>query len=634
MKRKTKISIAVLWLGLATLLLTLSLHAQLNVTVSDGKGNVWAGPVPQIAAATQPATSPSTQPVAVITPPATQPTTSPSTQLVVPAAGIMAEDPGFAGKTNVDVAGMVTAFGLTRDSNKYIVETAAQYAAASFVSANPATPGHLSTDYPTLSAAKAAIVAGGKRDIINIRFGETYTSAWDSTLNDLGGSSANPIILAAVGAAGPIDYSLHQPAKIITNGIGFNGKSATNYLAILGGIQIRPVTPGQGVGFNLVAPAGFQDGMILLSDPDIQGFQTGINLQASDPYPISNVLIYRGVVAHNYSGKPGGIYCYAVYPKTIYKTIFDQNGYDPTASPHDDPVGMAHDFYDGAITSRTFTDEPGSRFLGCWFLRASADGLEGNIGGWISQCLFGGDPLGGYGGRYRAQLWDCVVDGFANSNDASGRAYLTLAPPAAGQNNERGIGIGEDCSPTAVLDTLTIINKGIPGVSGQHNTGGAWVASVTDQGKSAQGFPQLANPQLGNTIVKDLVVYQWPIWSSDGLSDALATATLSIASPLPVLTYQGINYLYAVSGIANVIGTTPNYVDPTRCVLKWAQFHGFAGLETANGTTGFLGALDANHQYNYNPIFDPDVIENWIQQGFVVMGRPNDPRAALELLPN
>jgi hypothetical protein len=572
---------------------------QSNVT--DSNGNVVATATTRFTAGT---TQSAPAPIVVV-PPTTQLTPGES-----PGAKSLPVMPGQTYASDDWLA------SFPKDGNGFVDLTSYIPANACIISL-PATPGHLASDYGDFTSAQNAAVANGSICIL-FRDGGVYSaSVVDNNVCGATGRAAHPFIISRIGPKGFLDHSLPRP--VLLNGIGIAGApSATHawgapiHYVILDGLdfyadQRDPSSPTYNKGntsqtgcITMVDQSwGAASDHILIEDCRGRFFQKMIDIESAQAYAMNTVIVRRCVCAFNY-GVFFGCYDYHVHDLLVVDSLFDNNGWNATAAPKNDPQGREHDWYT-AINPAAETTDPQHRYVNDLFARADSEGLEGDAGGLCDSCLFLANPIAGYLGVYQSLFNNVVVDGGGGEfdNEVAGSA-LSLVPGNAGAS--RGWGVFLDCCPTGGMTNVTVINKANDAI----NSGFAVGVHVQDPAK------QLVTLATAATL-NGVMVHNWFEWNSTpGVSGPNAVDL--DPPPAATITYSGC-YLPGVIGVAGVTGTVPNYVDPTRTASSYAKSLGILGV--TNGPT-LLSAMDNQWSGNWNANLDPAAVVNWIQAGFQV----------------
>jgi hypothetical protein len=316
---------------------------------------------------------------------------------------------------------------------------------------------------------------------------------------------------------------------------------------------------------------------------------------------MNTVIVRRCVCAFNY-GAFFGAYDYHIHDLLVVDSIFDHNGWNPTAAPKNDAEGREHDWYT-AINPPAETIDPQHRHVGCVFARADSEGLEGDAGGLADTCLFLANPIGGYLGVYQSLFHNIVVDGGGGEFDGStgspqAASALSLVPGNSGAS--RGWGVFLDCAPVGAMDTVTVINK-----PDAINSGFALGVHAADPAKQLTSLPTVAT-------LTNCKVYNWFTWS--GTATSAPNAIDQDGPPAVTITYSGC-YLPGVTGVPGVTGTIPHYFDPTRTASSYAKMLGIAG---ATDGPSLLSTMENRWSGNWDSRLTATSVVNWIQAGFQV----------------
>jgi hypothetical protein len=506
----------------------------------------------------------------------------------------------------------------------------------------PGMVGYQPGDSPDLTSAIAAANANGSLCILFLD-GNTYPlSMMDNNLDGAPGMVAHPWIITRTGPKGFDDHSLPRP--IVCGGFGQAGSAVPNGHnwggpwsgLIIDGLDFYaderdPASPTYVKGtqnqdwvFTGTSPANASSDHLLIADCRMRFFQGGVNIGGPAGFPLNTVIFYRDVVANCYGGATQpGVFTSNVHDLLFYGGTYAGNGWNATAQPKNNGLGMQHDIY-CSINPAGTTADPQNRFIGLCVATAAAVGIEGNDGGLVDHCLFLANPIGGYvGGGYSGGIQNFICDGGGGEFDAgaAGSALNLVAPPNYAAS--RGYGVYLDCAPSGFIQNGAIINKN-DAADVQWNYGFAMGVHTTDSGKNGEGMPTAATV----ATISDVAVSNWFEWSGGAASAPNGVNLSQAGPPLATINFAGTDYLPGVTGvgnaasntagatitgIANVIGAIPNYVDPARCASAYAKTLGIAGVSDG---PSLLNAMENLTDGNWNPALDAGAAVDWIRAGF------------------
>ncbi len=580
--------------------------------VTDGSGNTVAVATTQFTAAAPAGNTVIPAPVGVVS--ATQPVLT-SAPGVSPGANLGL--PGMSGQTYGSDAWLAS---FAKDGNGF-VDLSSYIPANACVISTASTPGHLASDFGDFNSAQNAAVANGSHCIL-FRDGGTYSATVvNNNVCGTTGTASHYLIVSRIGRNGFLDHSLPRP--VLLNGIGIAGApngthnwGAPIHYVIVDGLdfyadQRDPSSPtysksntSQTGCITMVDQAGSsswggESDHILVEDCRGRFFQKMLDFESPASYAMNTVIVRRCVCAFNY-GAFFGSYDFHVHDLLVVDSLFDNNGWNPTAGPKTDAEGREHDWYT-AINPPAETVDPQHRYVGCVFSRADSEGLEGDAGGLADSCLFLANPIGGYLGVYPSLFHNIVVDGGAGEFDSgvTGSA-LTLVPGNSGAS--RGWGIFLDCGNTGTMDSVTVINK----PNDQINSGFALGVHAADPAKQLTPVATVAT-------LTNCKVYNWFTWSSTaGVSGPNGVDV----DPPPTATITYANcYLPGVVNVAGVTSSIPHYVDPTRTASSYAKTLGISGVSDG---PSLLVAMENQWSGNWDSRLTGTAVVNWIQAGFQV----------------
>ncbi len=585
---------------------------QSNVTDSNGK--VVATATTQFTASGAAASPTTGASVGAIS--ATQPvlTTAPSRS-----PGANSGLPGMTGQIYASDAWLAT---FPKDANGFVDLTSYIPANACVIS-TAATPGHLASDYGDFNTAQNAAIANGSHCVL-FRDGGTYSaSVVNNNICGATGTASKYLIVGRIGGNGFLDHSLPRP--VLLNGLGIAGApngthawGAAIHYVIIDGLdfyadQRDPASPtydksntSQTGCITMVDQSwGGASDHILVEDCRGRFFQKMLDIESAASYAMNTVIVRRCVCAFNY-GAFFGSYDYHVHDLLVVDSLFDNNGWNSTAAPKNDPEGREHDWYT-AINPPAEVIDPQHRHIDCLFARADSEGLEGDAGGLADTCLFLANPIGGYLGVYQSLFHNIVVDGGGGEFDSgTAGSALSLVPGNSGAS--RGWGIFLDCAPAGTMDTVTVINK-----PDTINSGFALGVHAAEPAKQLTSLATVAT-------LTNCKVYNWFTWS--GTSTSAPNAIDQDGPPAVTITYSGC-YLPGVTGstgspqagVVGVTGTIPHYVDPTRTVSSYAKTLGIAGVTDG---PSLLSAMENQWSGQWDNRLTAEAVVNWIQAGFQV----------------
>jgi hypothetical protein len=447
-------------------------------------------------------------------------------------------------------------------------------------------------DAPDLKTAQQAAQANQSNAVL-LRRGQTYSAA---QINDLwrlsGASPATPSILGCTG-----DLSLPRP---IINGMlqVCDAKLVSQNMAIFGldfyDPSADPSSPKYAKAISQYeAGIRFVDSQpgshyAWIEDCRFRFLQGGLEVQELSATSFQTFIVRRCTIDHNY-GQRWGVYFNFVRDVIIEDCFADHNGWDePLAgttaglAPKSD---LSHNLY---IQSWPLTDknDPQFRVRNLFSSRAAADGIEQRPGGTLDTAYLFANPIAGFLGQRPSRISNIIIDGGSGQFDLS-----------CGTNGPRGQGISSNVCPTAEFTNIIATAKPDP-VNAQF----AFYVQTSSTGSDPNAATQATFNQL--------IAHNWTPAPGQNLVqiDPAPSPTIAYTNcDLPGITAPGIL-------------PTPAYVDPTRCLTKYATTLGAANVDGSPPITDaktFLAAAALNRRGKYDSRLTAPAAQSYVAAGFV-----------------
>ena len=464
----------------------------------------------------------------------------------------------------------------------------------------------LSPGSPVQTVNKAkSMVNNGQADWMLLKRGDVFGPI--GTWTKSGASASDPVVIGAYGTSAPGQ----DPRTVIHTGVGgglqtIGGGGAVNNFAIVGIHFFPEQYNGVNGSFDTTAIRLLKQGSgILVEDVMIEGFKDGITLQG-DGTAIDGFTLRRSVIVDSYaaSGAVGNGHAQGLYVSgsskniLIEENVFDHNGWKEGVAA---PTVFNHDIY-------VNTGAQGVVVRGNIISRASENGILLRAGGCAQDNLIIRSSVGVIVGQTSSVVTgNVVLEGVDLPDLAQGLGINTVNMPTLLVENNI---VAHDTSNFTSNVAAIVMQWGIGGGRVGDNIVFDWRHSLSSGGASVQ----VDNNQFQEIDAHHPVIdqrdngnysYQNNIYSSPA-----AAPFHRVTSDLTFAQWQS-----TVEPSAQNVQL--NYLDPWRDVGTYGST--FAGTD---GTfDGWINGARANSSQNWNPALMAKPAEDWIREGFTILGQ-------------
>lgn len=284
-------------------------------------------------------------------------------------------------------------------------------------------------------------------------------------------------------------------------------------------------------------------------------------------------------------GQKYGTYTQRIIDLLIDESLYDECGWTTPANKND----QTHLIYDQKLDPTETGVDSQNRLRNLILGRSSSHGFQLRPGGTAQKILCVGTPIGGFVGTFGQAnlLEDMVLDAGAGEFD------LTCGP-----NQPRGQGFSLNACAAGTMRRLICCNK---------PAGVASIAACNGWAFAIQCNDTSATPNVNVPVqaeLEDLIAYNW-----NGPSFAI-----SYAGSVPFTSYKvSLSGFNDLPGSKYASGPTPQYVDPSRTVARWAQRLG------GTSAAWWLNTARLMRRGNWDRHFAAAGVLDYIQEGFQVM---------------
>jgi hypothetical protein len=456
-----------------------------------------------------------------------------------------------------------------------------------------------------------SMINNGQADWMLLKRGDTFGAI--GTLLRSGNSPDDPIVIGAYGTAAPGQ----DPRPIVDSGTGtgiqtFGSGGAVNNFAIMGIHFIASQYNGVNGGFETCGIRLLKQGSgILIEDCMVQGFKDNITIQG-DGTGVDGLTLRRSVIVDSFvaSGSVGNGHSQGMYISptsnhiTIEENVFDHNGWKEGVAA---ATVFNHDMYiQSGAQNITVT--------GNIISRASENGVLLRGGGTVTNNLIIRDSVGVIVSETTSVVsGNVILEGVDLPNLAQGIGVNSVNLP--GLLVENNI-IAHDTSNFTSNVAAVALQWGIQSGSLDNNIVFDWRHGVSSGGANVLIDSNQIQELDGHHPLLDLRDNGGYSYSNNIYSSPSAAPFTIVGQSMDFPTFQS-----AYEPDAQNVAL--NYLDPWRDVGEYGQQ--FAGLD---GTfDAWINAARSQTAQNWNPALMAQPAEDWIREGFTVLGQ-GDPNGS------
>lgn len=452
--------------------------------------------------------------------------------------------------------------------------------------------------FKTFDKAKSIINAGGA-DWVLLKRGDTFPSLGNWTKS--GPSATDPLLIGSYGTAVGTETRAIVDSNTSDGFDTLGTGGAVNNFALVG-IHFKAS------GYNGVnaSPTGIrllkQGSGILIEDCYVEGFKDNVVFQG-DGAAINGLTMRRNVIVDSYtaSGSVGhsqGIYVSGSSRNISFiENVIDHNGWKEGVAA---PVGFNHDVY-------VNTGALGMVFTGNIISRASYNGILLRAGGTVTNNLMVRNPVGVIVGNTNSAVQNNVIlEGMDLPNLAQGLGVNSVGVPSLVVENN------------IIAHDISNYSSGVAGITMQAGVGSGrvgdniiydWRLGINSYGAGVS----IDHNQVQEQDDDHFLINQR---QSGGYTHSNNTWSSSMAGPFRLVNTTMDITQWKAQVEPSAIWKTLKYLDPYRTVGGYAATKGLGD----GSFEAWIAAARAQSHLNWNPALLAQPAEDYIRQGFTVLG--------------